>query len=143
MHQSLSALALLLAAAVGLGLVMSRLRMPAAAGFILVGMALGPTGMGLIHNSSSIETLAELGVLMLLFIIGMEMRLASFSKSLPLALGVTAATCVVIPTSVGLFTWAVHGEVLGGIVIGFMLSISSTAVAMKMMEDADEKGTPV
>ena len=100
MHQSLSALALLLAAAVGLGLVMSRLRMPAAAGFILVGMALGPTGMGLIHNSASIETLAELGVLMLLFIIGMEMRLASFSKSLPLALGVTAATCVVIPTSV-------------------------------------------
>ena len=33
----------------------------------------------------------------------------------------------------------VHGEVLGGVVIGFMLSISSTAVAMKMMAEADEK----
>jgi monovalent cation:H+ antiporter-2, CPA2 family len=142
MHQSLSALALLLAAAVGCGLVMSRLRMPAAAGFILVGMALGPTGAGLIHNSSSIETLAELGVLMLLFIIGMEMRLASFSKSLPLALGVTGVTCLVIPVSVALFTYAVHGEILGGIVIGFMLSISSTAVAMKMIEDSEEKDTP-
>ena len=95
-HQSLFALALLLAAAVGCGLLMNRLRMPAAAGFILVGVVLGPTGIGLIHNSSSIETLAELGVLMLLFIIGMEMRLASFSKSLPLALGVTAITCLVI-----------------------------------------------
>ena len=142
MHQSLSALALLLAAAVGCGLVMNRLRMPAAAGFILVGMALGPTGAGLIHNSSSIETLAELGVLMLLFIIGMEMRLASFSKSLPLALGVTGVTCLVIPVSVALFTYAVHGEILGGIVIGFMLSISSTAVAMKMIEDSEEKDTP-
>ena len=142
MHQPLSALALLLAAAVGCGLVMNRLRMPAAAGFILVGMALGPTGAGLIHNSSSIETLAELGVLMLLFIIGMEMRLASFSKSLPLALGVTAVTCLVIPVSVALFTYAVHGEILGGIVIGFMLSISSTAVALKMIEDSEEKDTP-
>ena len=119
-HQSLLALALVLAAAVSLGLVMNRLRMPAAAGFILVGVALGPTGAGLIHNSSSIETLAELGVLMLLFIIGMEMRLASFSKSLPLALGVTAVTCLVIPVSVALFTYAVHGEIMGGIVIGFI-----------------------
>jgi CPA2 family monovalent cation:H+ antiporter-2 len=141
-HQSLSALALLLAAAVGCGLVMNRLRMPAAAGFILVGMALGPSGAGLIATSDNIETLAELGVLMLLFIIGMEMRLAAFSKSLPLALGVTAVTCAVIPVSVALFTYAVHGEVLGGVVIGFMLSISSTAVAMKMIEDAEEKDTP-
>ncbi len=141
-HQSLSALALLLAAAVGCGLVMNRLRMPAAAGFILVGMALGPTGMGLIQTDDSIETLAELGVLMLLFIIGMEMRLAAFSKSLPLALGVTAVTCAIIPTSVALFAYAVHGEVLGGLVIGFMLSISSTAVAMKMIEDSQEKDTP-
>jgi len=142
MHQSLSALALLLAAAVGCGLVMSRLRMPAAAGFILVGMALGPSGAGLIRTSGSIETLAELGVLMLLFIIGMEMRLAAFAKSLPLALGVTAVTCAVIPISVALFTYAVHGEVVGGVVIGFMLSISSTAVAMKMIEDSEEKDTP-
>jgi CPA2 family monovalent cation:H+ antiporter-2 len=137
--QNLTALALVLAAAVGCGLVMSRLRLPAAAGFILVGVALGPSGAHLIETSGSIETLAELGVLMLLFIIGMEMRLSAFAKSLPLALGLTAATCAVVPTSVALFTLLVHGELRGGIVIGFMLAISSTAVAMKMMEDAGEK----
>ncbi|HEY4076952.1 MAG TPA: cation:proton antiporter [Rhizomicrobium sp.] len=143
MHQSpdLTALALVLAAAVACGLFMNRIRLPAAAGFILVGVGLGPTGAGLIDASQSIETLAELGVLMLLFIIGMEMRLQAFAKSLPLALTVTIVTCCVIPTSVVLFTLAVHGEVLGGVVIGFMLSISSTAVAMKMMEDAQEKET--
>jgi CPA2 family monovalent cation:H+ antiporter-2 len=140
--QNLTALALVLAAAVGCGLLMGRIRLPAAAGFILVGVALGPSGAGLINTSQSIETLAELGVLMLLFIIGMEMRLASFAKSLPMALGVTAVTCAVIPASVALFTLGVGGEVRGGVVIGFMLSISSTAVAMKMMEDAQEKDTP-
>jgi CPA2 family monovalent cation:H+ antiporter-2 len=43
---------------------------------------------------------------------------------------------------VTLFTVMVHGEMLGGVVIGAMLSISSSAVAFKMMEDADEKDTP-
>jgi protein-tyrosine-phosphatase len=70
----LTALALVLATAVALGLLMNRMRLPAAAGFILVGVALGPSGMGLVATSDSIDTLAELGVLMLLFIIGMEMR---------------------------------------------------------------------
>ncbi len=141
-HQSLPALALVLAAAVACGLFMSRMRMPAAAGFILVGVALGPSGAALVTTSGDIELLAELGVLMLLFIIGMEMRLASFARSLPLALGVTGLTCLIIPTSVAIFTWFVHGELMGGIVIGFMLSISSTAVAMKMIEDSEEKDTP-
>ncbi|HEX4370110.1 MAG TPA: cation:proton antiporter [Rhizomicrobium sp.] len=142
MHiESITAIALVLAAAVALGFGMSRVRMPAAAGFILVGVALGPSGLGLIQTSASIETLADLGVLMLLFIIGMEMRLQSFRKSLPLALGITALTIVIIVSSVTLFTLFVHGEVLGGAVIGAMLAISSTAVAMKMMEDAGEKDT--
>jgi len=140
-HHGLTAIALLLAAAVAMGLFMSRLRLPAAAGFILVGVVLGPSGAGMIATDTAIQTLAEMGVLLLLFIIGMEMRLGQFTKSLPVALGVTGVTCAVIPTSVGLFTLAVGGEVAGGIVIGFMLAISSTAVAMKMMEDANHKDT--
>ena len=140
-HHGLTAIALLLAAAVALGLFMSRLRLPAAAGFILVGVALGPSGAGMISSDDSIETLAEMGVLMLLFIIGMEMRLGQFTKSLPVALGITGITCAVIPTSVALFALVVGGEVMGAIVIGFMLAISSTAVAMKMMEDGGHKDT--
>jgi len=140
MHiENITAIALVLATAVALGFAMSRVRAPAVAGFILVGVALGPSGLGLIETSDSIETLADLGVLMLLFIIGMEMRLQAFRKSLPLALTVTALTIVIIVCSVLLFTMFVRGEVLSGAVIGAMLCISSTAVAMKMMEDAGEK----
>jgi len=142
MHeQNLTALAILLAAAVALGLIMNRVRMPATAGFILVGVGLGPSGLGLIQPDGAIETLAELGVLMLLFIIGMEMRLSAFARALPLALSITLLTIVIITSSVTLFTVIVHGEMLGGAVIGAMLSISSSAVAFKMMEDADEKDT--
>jgi CPA2 family monovalent cation:H+ antiporter-2 len=142
MHaHDLTALALLLTAAVTCGLLITRLRVPAAAGFILVGIGLGPSGAGLIKPDDSIATLAELGVLMLLFIIGMEMRLAAFRKALPLALGITIATIFIITSSVTLFAWLVGGEVLGGAVIGMMLAISSSAVAFKMIEDAQEKET--
>src|ERR1700735_5257053 len=143
MHtQSLTALALLLAAAVACGLVMTRLRLPAAAGFILVGAGLGPSGLGLMRTPQSTPTMADRGVLMLLFIIGMELRLQSFRKLLPLALGITVITIAVIAGSVVLFTRYVHGEVVGGVVIGFMLSISSTAVAMQMMGEVQEKNSP-
>jgi CPA2 family monovalent cation:H+ antiporter-2 len=142
MHsEALTALALLLAAAVAMGLFMARLRMPAAAGFILIGVLLGPSGWSIIDTTPMIATLADLGVLMLLFLIGMELRLQSFRKLLPLALGVTIATILIIASTVWMFTLAVHGELKGGIVIGFMLSISSPAVAMKMMNDVKEKNT--
>src|SRR4051812_41349488 len=109
MHtQNLTALALVLAAAVALGLLMNRVRLPAAAGFILVGVGLGPSGLKLIDTSESIGALADLGVLMLLFIIGMELRLQAFRKSLPLALGLTTITILIIVSSVTLFTVFVH-----------------------------------
>ena len=139
MHtQDLTALALVLAAAVIAGLVMNRLRLPAVAGFILVGVVLGPTGFGLIENSTAIETLADLGVLMLLFILGMELRLRSFRALLPMAIGVTVAQVAVMTAVSVLLAQVASGETTSAVVIGFMLAISSTAVAIKMMEDAEE-----
>jgi len=140
--QDLTALAAVLSAAVICGLVINRLRQPAAVGFILAGVVLGPTGAGLVTSTESVRLLADLGVLMLLFIIGMEMRLQSFRQLLPLALGVAAvqiAACVALAL--------VFANVLGvgapqAMVIGFMLAISSTAIALKMMEDAKETAAP-
>ena len=137
----LTALAVMLAAAVIAGLLMNRVRMPAVSGFILVGVVLGPTGFGLIAHSSSIETLADLGVLMLLFILGMELRLASFRKLLPLAIGIAVAEIAVFTGFTTALAQLTTGETSSAVVIGFMLAISSTALAIKMMEDAEESQT--
>ncbi len=139
--QNLTALALVLAAAVFCGIGMSRMRMPAAAGFILVGIALGPTGVGLIDRSGAIETLADLGVLLLLFLIGMEMRLEAFRRLLPLALGIAAVEIIAAVGFTVLLAQFASGETASAIVIGFTLAISSTALAMKMIEDSGEKQT--
>jgi len=137
----LTALALVLAAAVVAGLAMNRVRMPAAAGFILVGVMLGPTGFGMIGHSASIEMLADLGVLMLLFIIGMELRLASFRKLLPLAIAIAVAEIVLFTGFTTALAQLTTGETTSAMVIGFMLAISSTALAIKMMADSQEAQT--
>ncbi|HEY0300076.1 MAG TPA: cation:proton antiporter [Rhizomicrobium sp.] len=138
----LTALAVVLAAAVIAGLLMNRVRMPAVAGFILVGVVLGPTGFGLIAHSGAIQTLADLGVLMLLFILGMELRLASFRKLLPLAIGIAVAEVAVFTGFTTALAQLARGETTSAVVIGFMLAISSTALAIRMMEDAEETRTP-
>jgi CPA2 family monovalent cation:H+ antiporter-2 len=143
MHsQDLTALALVLAAAVIAGLIMNRLRLPAVSGFILVGTVLGPTGFALIENSTAIETLADLGVLMLLFILGMELRLQSFRRLLPLAVGVTVAQILVMTGVASLVAQLASGETSSAIVIGFMLAISSTAVGIKMMGESGDAQSP-
>ena len=64
--------------AVLLGLLFVRLRQPPIVGYIIAGLILGPTGFGVIENSDSIKLLAELGVLLLLFLIGMEISIKAF-----------------------------------------------------------------
>jgi CPA2 family monovalent cation:H+ antiporter-2 len=140
--QNLTALALVLAAAVLCGLGMNRLRLPSATGFILVGIVLGPTGLGLVERPDAIETLASLGVLMLLFLIGMELRLEAFRRLLPLAAGVAALeilAALAFTLSLAQFT---SGETKSAVVIAFMLAVSSTVVATRMMEDTGETQTP-
>ena len=138
MHtEDLTPLVLMLFAAALAGLVLSRLRLPAVAGFILVGIVLGPAGFGMIENSSAVATLADLGVLMLLFVLGMELRLQSFRTLLPLAIAVTLAEIAVVTALALLLKPLLRGEATSAIVIGFVLAISSTAVGFKMIGEAD------
>ncbi|MBT6426291.1 MAG: hypothetical protein HOK30_01405, partial [Rhodospirillaceae bacterium] len=78
-------IALLATGALILGLVLQRLRQPAIVGYIVAGVVLGPSGFDLFPDRGPIETLAELGVLLLLFVIGMELSLRAFRRVLRLA----------------------------------------------------------
>ena len=140
--ESLTAIALALGAALLFGLFMSRLRLPVMAGFILAGVVLGPSGFRLIAQTDEIQELADLGVLMLLFIIGMELRLQSFRQLLPTALGIAAIEIVAMTILALLVAWLAARQTANAVVVGFMLAISSTAVAMKMIEDAQENTLP-
>ncbi|NQV60060.1 MAG: cation:proton antiporter [Alphaproteobacteria bacterium] len=136
-------IALLATSALILGLVLQRLRQPAIVGYIVAGVVVGPSGFNLFPDRAPIETLAELGVLLLLFVIGMELSLRAFRRVLRLALLGAGAQ---IALSIGVMLIVMHffGRSLeAAIVMGFVVALSSTAVAIKLLEDIGELRTAV
>lgn len=139
----LTAIALVTSIALIFGLLLNQVRQPAIVGYILAGAALGPTGFGLVSNSDAVSILAELGVLMLLFLIGMELNLKSFRGVYQKAL-MTAVLQVLIALAFMMLASLVLGfSTTTATVLGFLIALSSTAVAIKMLEDVDEQQTDV
>lgn len=143
MHDTLTlnSVTLLIVIALACGFALIRLRQPAIVGYILAGVVLGPGGLGLIRSAEGIDLFAELGVLLLLFLIGLELSLKTFRTVFRIAL-----FCAVLQSAVAIgLTWVV-GELLGwnferSLVLGFVLSLSSTAVGIKMLDEIGERRT--
>ncbi|MBW8635738.1 cation:proton antiporter [Hoeflea sp. WL0058] len=122
-----------IAGLLGLGLII--LRQPPLVGFILAGMALGPTGFGVIPSSAYVNVLAEMGVLVLLFFIGIELSLKAFVLTLKQAVLVCGGQ-ITAAVSVGLLIGYVLGlSIAEGVILGFIIALSSTVVAMKMLDE--------
>lgn len=136
-------LALVAAAATLCGMALARLKQPPIVGYILAGVILGPSGFALVQDRSLVGPLAELGVLMLLYFIGMELSLRSFRRIWKIAVGVSALQ---IAVSVGImlaFRFALGWPIEHAILFAFVLALSSTAVAIRMLENTGELRTRV
>ncbi|MCB1489122.1 MAG: cation:proton antiporter [Bauldia sp.] len=121
-----------------LGFVLMRFRQPPIVGYILAGVVLGPTGFGLVSNTGSITALAELGVIMLLFLIGMELSVRVFATVAATSSIVTAGQILASLAVAGLLGLAFGWNVEAVLAIGFIVAISSTAVAMQMLDELGE-----
>ncbi|HSA82051.1 MAG TPA: cation:proton antiporter, partial [Geminicoccaceae bacterium] len=77
-HLNLLPVALLLIGAVAGGLLLAGLRQPPLVGYIVAGAVFGPSGLGLITDRAIIDVFAELGVLVLLFVVGTHLSLRAF-----------------------------------------------------------------
>ncbi len=127
-------------------LVFQRIRIPSVIGLIFTGIMLGPTGFGVVSDGGLISTLAELGVVLLLFTIGLEFSIDDMKK-LQKIVFVGGLTQVVLTGLgiAGLAYWFM--EAIGrsistqeALVLGFSFSVSSTALCLKILSDRDELG---
>jgi CPA2 family monovalent cation:H+ antiporter-2 len=131
----LTGIAIVVLAATLCGMAMTRLRQPPIVGYILAGVILGPSGFGFVADREQIAALAELGVLMLLYLVGMELSLRAFRRmwrlavlSMLLQVGASLAVMFLLRGALG---WPIAHVML----FAFVLALSSTAVGIKMMED--------
>jgi monovalent cation:H+ antiporter-2, CPA2 family len=129
-------LVMVAALAGGLGLV--RLKQPPILGYILAGIILGPSGFAYVESLEMVETMAELGVLLLLFVVGMELNLRTFKNAwLQTTLCTVLQIAVSLAVSFGLaplFGWSLGMSLL----LGFVLALSSTAVVVNLLERIGE-----
>lgn len=137
----LGSIAIVAVFAVALGLVFIRLRQPPIVGYILAGLILGPTGFGLIHQTHAITLLAELGVLLLLFLIGMEISLKAFVAEIGPAVAVAAGQLVVGLGISFFFGWLLGWDFPQIVILAFIVALSSTAVAIKILDEIGELRT--
>ncbi|MFQ5764758.1 MAG: cation:proton antiporter [Rhodospirillales bacterium] len=140
-HSNLTGIAAVVLAALVCGMMMERFRQPALVGYIVAGVLLGPSALAVVEDRAQIDVLAELGVLLLLFVIGMELSLRSFRRIWGLTLLVTGFQ---ITASVGvmLLLSLAFGWPLGlAVLLGFVVALSSTAVAIKILENIGELRT--
>lgn len=140
---TLTSIALVTTAALLCGLALIRLRQPAIVGYILAGVVLGPTGFKMVSNTETVQVLAELGVIMLLFLIGMELSLRSFKPVYKTALSAAALQIVAAFAVFWGVGHAMEWPIERVLVFSFATALSSTAVAIKILEETDELRTPV
>ncbi len=123
-------------------LVLGRVRLPAVAGLLLAGAFIGPSGFGLLRDANRIQSLAELGVVLLLFGIGLEFsleRLRQIAKTVTiggsLQVGLTILVAVVITRCAG-------QPLARGILFGFLFALSSTALVLRTLAERGEVDAP-
>lgn len=119
-----------------------RLGIPPLVGFILTGVLSGPHVLGLIQAVHEVEILAEIGVILLLFTIGIEF---SFGNLLQLRRSVliggplqVVATCLVF----FLVAWYTGHRLAESVFLGFLVTLSSTAIVLKSLQSKAEVDTP-
>jgi CPA2 family monovalent cation:H+ antiporter-2 len=124
-------------------LIMRRLQLSPIVGYLLAGMLIGPHGFGLIQESSSTHLLAELGVVFLLFDIGLHFSLAHIWEARRdiLVFGpIQVGTCTIAFAALG----ATLGLELGlAIIVGATLALSSTAVAVQTLAESGQQNCPI
>ena len=119
-----------------------RLKLPALPGFIVAGMILGPNALGLVSDPHRVESLAEVGVILLLFTIGIEFSLSRLKEMCRQVLvgGLGQMSFTVLATVAAGIAFLPSWRV--ALFLGFLIALSSTAIVLKGLTDKGEIDAP-
>jgi len=138
---TLTQTAILLAAAV-LAVSLSRFaRLSSILGYLAAGLAIGPWGLNLIGNVDRIMQVAEFGIVLLLFIIGLELQPTRLWVMRRIVFGLGTAQVVLCTLLLGGIAWALGQAPIAAAVIGFGLSLSSTPLVLQVLAERRELHT--
>lgn len=144
-HAPLAELVLTYALALVFILVLGRLRIPSIVSFIVAGAVAGPAGIGIVRTQDDVEMLAEMGIVLLLFTVGLEFSLTEIRRiwrkvliggTLQIAATATAILLLVVAFTGSATTWRL------GLFAGLFVALSSTAIVLKELGSRNQLDSP-
>tara|TARA_R110002072_G_scaffold178580_2_gene334638 strand:+ start:19467 stop:21440 length:1974 start_codon:yes stop_codon:yes gene_type:complete len=115
--------------------ILKRLKLSPILGYLLVGTLIGPYALGWLPESGTIQTLAEIGVVFLLFMIGLEFSLTRLIAMKNTVFGLGSCQVIISTLSGGAIAWLTGIDWQGALVVGGALALSSTAIVAKQLTD--------
>ena len=131
-----------MAVSVPISMVLTRAGLPTVIGFLLAGVIIGPSGFGLVTELNTIDLLAQIGVVLLLFTIGLEFsvtRVLGIRREGLLGGGLQVGLTVALVLLSGL---VLSQPFTVSLLLGFIISLSSTAIVLKLLVDRGEVNSP-
>ncbi len=132
---------ILLGVAVVLVALFRYLRLPQILAYLCAGIIVGPYGMGWIPDLEGTRTLAEFGLVFLMFTVGLEFSLPKLVAMKNMVFGLGGAQVLISCLVFGFVAWLLGVPPEGAIVIGGMLAMSSTAIVMKLLTEQLEQNS--
>ncbi|MEW6068663.1 MAG: monovalent cation:proton antiporter-2 (CPA2) family protein [Nitrospirota bacterium] len=138
----LESLEVILIASALVVLILHRIKVPALVGFLIAGFIIGPHGTGMIKDTHLVELLAEVGVILLLFTIGIEFSMAKLMKIKKAVIGGGGVQVLFTICLSAIVACLLIHDIKKSIFIGFLIALSSTAIVMKMLAETSETDSP-
>ncbi|MDQ6997116.1 MAG: cation:proton antiporter [Mariprofundus sp.] len=120
-----------------------RVKLPIVVAYILTGVLLGPSGFAVIEDHGLVTRIGEIGVIMLLFFVGLEVSIPRLLEGWKIAFIGTSAQVVVSVLACIVLALLFDMSWQQGVLFGFIISLSSTAVVLKMLQDSGEIELPL
>ena len=121
---------------------LQKLKVPSIVGFLIAGAALGPHGFGFVQEVREVELLAEVGVILLLFTIGLEISLKNLKRIRSAVLGGGFSQVLLTLLATAAIAYPFLGKLNESLFTGFLVALSSTAIIMKLLLDRAEMDSP-
>jgi CPA2 family monovalent cation:H+ antiporter-2 len=122
--------------------IFNRIQLPSIVGFLIAGIILGPSVLKIITNPDQIEIMAEIGVILLLFSVGLEIslrELIDMRRILLIGGGLQVVVTILVSAAI---IYAIGIPVQQAIFFGMLISLSSTVIVLRLLTDKDEIDAP-
>ena len=141
-YEVLKSLVVILIASAVVVFLLHKFKIPSLVGFIIAGVIIGPYGLEIVKDTHAIEMLAEIGVILLLFTIGIEFSMAKLLRIKKAVIGGGGAQVLLTIALSAVVTYVAIQDVNRSIFFGFLYALSSTAIVMKLLAERGQTDSP-